>query len=94
MAQVKRRLDKRSTSHSQSNGRVRSNNKAPMSRSQKKFEDKAHYGSPPRSFNDKPGKSLSRQPELTRCSGDKIISRLLFVCDHTTGIRFLVDSRT
>ena len=29
---------------------------------------------------------------MTRCSGDNKISRLLCVRDHTTGLRFLVDS--
>ena len=92
MAKVERRQNKRSTSHSQNRGRDKGSSKAPMSRLHKEFGDKTHCGSPPRSLNGKPGKSLIRQPEETRCSGDHKISRLLFVRDHTTGIRFLVDS--
>ena len=63
-----------------------------MNHLQKKFGEKALRWSPPCSFNEKQGKGLSQQLEVTRCVGDCKISRLLFVLDHTTGIRFLVDS--
>ena len=92
MAKVERRMEKRSTSYSQSRGQVKDSSKAPMFRFHKKFRYKVHHGSPSRSFNGKSGKSLIRQPEVAQCSSDNKIRRLLFVRDHTTSIRFLVDS--
>ena len=92
MAHVEGRLDKRSISRTQSIGWARGSSKAPLYRLHKNFGDKAYHCSPPYSFNEKQGKGLSRQPEVIPCVGDIKISRLLLVLDHTTGIRFWVDS--
>ena len=57
MAQVEGRLDKRSTSRTQSRGRARGSSNAPLCRLHQKFGDKAHHCSPPCSFNEKQGKA-------------------------------------
>ena len=95
MAHVENWLDKRSTSHSQGRGKAKGSSKKKKfgdKAHHKKFGDKAHHGSLPCSFNEKPGKSLSRQLEMTLYVSNNKISCQLFVLNNTTSIHFLVDS--